>query len=91
MSEADLTDSTAPIVSPAPNLVPTVGSSMKTTSPRAWAAKMDMPIVPWFRVRISSRKGEFGEEIFRGRMEQRQDGKYLNVPVLPSGESSIHS
>lgn len=45
MSEADLTDSTAPKASPAATSVSTVGSSTKTASPRAWAAKAVMPTV----------------------------------------------
>ena len=46
ISDADFTDSTAPIVSPALHSVSMVGSSMKTTSPRACAAYVEMPIVP---------------------------------------------
>lgn len=45
MSEADLTDSTAPKVSPIVHSVSVVGSSTKTTSPRASAAKEVMPTV----------------------------------------------
>lgn len=45
MSEADLTDSTAPETSPAATSVSMLGSSTKTASPRAWAAKAVMPTV----------------------------------------------
>ena len=45
-SDADLTDSTAPRVSPAATSFPGSGSSTKTTSPRASAAWAEMPIEP---------------------------------------------
>lgn len=45
-SDAALTDSTDPNVSPAANWVPTEGSSTYTTSPNASAACWEMPTVP---------------------------------------------
>lgn len=71
ISDADLTDSTAPMVSPAPNLVPTVGSSMNTTSPRALAAYTDIPIVPVQREDEcpGNGGGAFGEKECRGRIQ----------------------
>ena len=46
MSDADLTDSTAPIVSPRLTSRLMEGSSAYTTSPSCLAAYVDMPIVP---------------------------------------------
>lgn len=45
ISDADLTDSTAPKASPTATSVSAAGSSTKTTSPRDSAAKVVMPIV----------------------------------------------
>jgi len=45
MSDADLTDSTAPMASPALTSRSAVGSSTKTTSPSCWAAYSEIPTV----------------------------------------------
>lgn len=50
ISEADLTDSTAPIASPPLTSRSISGSSTKTTSPRAFAAYSEIPSVPGGRV-----------------------------------------
>ena len=75
MSEADFTDSTAPMASPAFTTRGVVGSSTKTTSPRAREAKLLMPIVAL-------------GEVFR---EKGKNGGKGGLPDFLSADSSIHS
>lgn len=80
ISDADLTDSTAPMESPADTSRSMAGNSTKTTSPRLLAAKTDTPMVPeeddaLKNVQLAREGGECGRAI----------------PVLPSSLSSIHS
>jgi hypothetical protein len=77
MSEADLTDSTAPIASPSLTSMSVWGSSMYTTSPRALAAYSEIPRVPG------------ALSVRRGVLLWQTDLK--NVHVLPSADNSIHS